>query len=40
MAYIASVSYAVYVIHQLMMFGWFNSGTTSEKYAERPWPWQ
>jgi peptidoglycan/LPS O-acetylase OafA/YrhL len=36
MAYLASISYAVYIIHHFMMFGWFNSGTTLVKYAKRP----
>lgn len=36
LAYIASVSYAVYIIHHFTMFGWLSSGTTLLKYAKRP----
>lgn len=34
--YVASVSYAVYIIHHFTMFGWLSSGTTLVKYAKRP----
>lgn len=36
MAYIASVSYAVYIIHHFTMFGWLSSGSTAMRYAKRP----
>lgn len=35
-AYIASVSYAVYVIHPLMAKTWLGSGDLLEKYTKRP----
>ncbi|MDI1310113.1 MAG: acyltransferase [Methylotenera sp.] len=34
--YIASISYALYVIHPLMASTWLGSGDTIEKYAKRP----
>jgi peptidoglycan/LPS O-acetylase OafA/YrhL len=36
LAYIASISYALYVIHPLMGFGWLGDGDTLVKYAKRP----
>ncbi len=36
MAYVARVSYAVYVIHHFTMFGWLGSGEGIAKYAKRP----
>jgi peptidoglycan/LPS O-acetylase OafA/YrhL len=36
LAYIASVSYAVYIFHHFTMFGWLSSGTKIVKYAKRP----
>jgi peptidoglycan/LPS O-acetylase OafA/YrhL len=36
LAYIASISYALYVIHPLMGFGWLGDGDTLIKYAKRP----
>lgn len=35
-AYVASISYAVYVIHPLMAQTWLGSGDLLEKYAKRP----
>ncbi|WP_420862187.1 acyltransferase family protein [Algirhabdus cladophorae] len=35
--YIAKISYALYIWHPLMLFGWFNAGTTFERYIfKRP----
>jgi peptidoglycan/LPS O-acetylase OafA/YrhL len=34
--YIAEVSYAVYVIHPITMYGWLGSGGTIVKYLKRP----
>lgn len=34
--YIASISYALYVIHPLLASSWLGSGDTIEKYAKRP----
>jgi peptidoglycan/LPS O-acetylase OafA/YrhL len=36
LAYIASVSYALYVIHPLLGASWLGSGNSLEKYAKRP----
>jgi len=36
MAYVASVSYAVYIIHHFTIFGWLSSGPTMMRYAKRP----
>ena len=36
LVYLASVSYALYVIHPLLAHTWFGSGETIEKYAKRP----
>jgi peptidoglycan/LPS O-acetylase OafA/YrhL len=36
LAYIATISYALYVIHIGAMHGWLGSGGTLEKYAKRP----
>lgn len=35
-AYLAQISYAVYIIHHFTMFGWLGSGETLLKYAKRP----
>ncbi|MEH3159085.1 MAG: acyltransferase [Sphingomonas taxi] len=35
-AYVAKVSYAVYIIHHFTLFGWLGSGDTLVKYAKRP----
>ena len=32
MRYIAAVSYALYVIHPLTIYGWFNQGTIVDRY--------
>jgi peptidoglycan/LPS O-acetylase OafA/YrhL len=34
--YIADVSYALYVVHGMMMVTWLGTGETLEKYAKRP----
>ena len=34
--YIAAVSFAVYVIHHLLMYSWFGSGDKLVKYLKRP----
>lgn len=34
--YMATVSYAVYVIHPITMFGWLGSGSSVIKYLKRP----
>lgn len=36
LVYLASISYALYVIHPLLAHTWFGSGDTLEKYAKRP----
>jgi peptidoglycan/LPS O-acetylase OafA/YrhL len=36
MAYIARISYAVYIIHHFTLFGWLGSGDVMAKYAKRP----
>jgi peptidoglycan/LPS O-acetylase OafA/YrhL len=36
LAYIAEISYALYVIHHLLMFTWLGSGERLEKYLKRP----
>lgn len=36
LGYIATVSYAVYVIHHLLMFTWLGSGDRITKYLKRP----
>ena len=36
MRYVAEISYALYVIHPVTMFGWLGSGTTVIKYLKRP----
>ncbi|WP_289281980.1 MULTISPECIES: acyltransferase family protein [unclassified Methylophaga] len=36
LVYLASVSYALYVIHPLLVNTWFGSGDTLEKYLKRP----
>ena len=37
MRYIATISYALYVIHPLTVHGWFNQGTVFERYLlKRP----
>ncbi len=35
-AYVARVSYAVYIIHHFTLFGWLGSGEGLVKYAKRP----
>jgi peptidoglycan/LPS O-acetylase OafA/YrhL len=35
LAYIANISYALYVIHPLTMYGWLGSGDKMVKYAKR-----
>ena len=36
-AYIARISYALYVYHMLMIWGWMNDGSTMERYLlKRP----
>ena len=38
--HIARISYALYIWHMLMVFGWMNEGTTFERYAlKRPVSW-
>jgi peptidoglycan/LPS O-acetylase OafA/YrhL len=34
--YVASISYALYIIHPLTMFGWLGAGEGWAKYAKRP----
>lgn len=34
--YVAEISFALYVIHPVTMYGWFGSGTTTTKYLKRP----
>lgn len=34
--YLASVSFALYVIHPLLVYSWLGDGATVEKYAKRP----
>jgi peptidoglycan/LPS O-acetylase OafA/YrhL len=36
LAYVATISYALYLIHPLSMYGWMESGSTLVKYAKRP----
>ena len=36
LVYLASVSYALYVIHPLLVHTWLGSGDLIEKYAKRP----
>ena len=36
LAYVAEISYALYVIHHLLMFTWLGSGERLEKYLKRP----
>ena len=37
MRYIAAVSYALYVVHPLTIYGWFNQGSRVERYLfKRP----
>ncbi len=37
MRYIAAISYALYVVHPLTVYGWLNQGTTFERYLlKRP----
>lgn len=36
LAYLASVSYALYVFHPLTTHGWFDSGSKLAKYSKRP----
>jgi peptidoglycan/LPS O-acetylase OafA/YrhL len=36
LAYVATISYALYLIHPLSMYGWMESGGTLVKYAKRP----
>lgn len=36
LVYIASISYALYVIHMFLMTSWLGSGEGLEKYAKRP----
>ena len=36
LAYVASISYALYVIHPLLAASWLGSGPLLEKYAKRP----
>lgn len=36
MAYVASISYALYVIHGMLTGTWLGSGATLEKYLKRP----
>ena len=35
-SYIADVSYALYVVHGMLMVTWLGTGETVEKYAKRP----
>jgi len=38
--YIASISYALYIWHMLMIYGWMNTGSTAERYlVKRPISW-
>lgn len=34
--YLAAISYALYVIHPLLMYSWLGSGDVFERYAKRP----
>jgi peptidoglycan/LPS O-acetylase OafA/YrhL len=36
LAYVAAISYALYVIHHLLIFTWLGSGDRLEKYLKRP----
>jgi len=36
LAYVGEISYALYVIHPLTMYGWLGSGSKFIKYAKRP----
>ena len=37
MRYIAAISYALYVVHPLTIYGWFNQGSRVERYLfKRP----
>ncbi|MCB2426637.1 acyltransferase family protein [Methylophaga pinxianii] len=36
LTYLASISFALYVIHPLLVNTWFGSGDTFERYAKRP----
>ena len=37
MRYVATISYALYVVHPLTIYGWFNQGTIAERYLlKRP----
>lgn len=36
LAFLASISYALYVIHPMLMHSWLGSGGLLEKYAKRP----
>jgi peptidoglycan/LPS O-acetylase OafA/YrhL len=36
LTYLATISYALYVIHMFLMTTWLGSGDTFEKYAKRP----
>jgi peptidoglycan/LPS O-acetylase OafA/YrhL len=36
LAYIADISYALYVIHPLTQYGWLGSGSKLAKYSKRP----
>ena len=39
-AYIATVSYALYIYHPMMIWGWMNEGTVVERYVfKRPVSW-
>ncbi len=36
LGYIAAVSFALYVIHHILIYSWLGSGTQVDKYAKRP----
>jgi peptidoglycan/LPS O-acetylase OafA/YrhL len=36
LAYIAAVSYALYIVHPMLAHTWLGSGATLVKYAKRP----
>lgn len=36
LAYVGEISYALYVIHPLTMYGWLGTGSKFIKYAKRP----
>lgn len=36
LAYVAAISYALYIWHPITMHGWFESGSKLAKYAKRP----